>query len=585
MKNFIKLIRFAFSFKRLFLLSVLLGFLTVGSGIGLMMTSAYIIAKAALHPSIAYLQVGIVGVRFFGISRGVFRYLERLVSHDITFRLLAKFRVWFYKSIEPLAPASLMRYKSGDLLNRIVSDIESLEHIYVRVITPPVVAFLITLLMWILFGMFDLIFALAFTLCMILAGVGIPLLTHFLSRRYGRQLISVRSTLNENIIDGVQGITELLSFGQADNHFYEFNELNKDYLRLQRKMARINALHESLTALLMNFSVILMMYIAIPMVELALLDGVYLSVLILGVMAAFEAVTPLPESLQYLSNSLEASGRVFEMTETRAEIADPPTGEITASAFDLSVKNLSFRYGTNDEPALTDISFNIPEGGTLAIVGPSGAGKSTLINLLLRFWDYTEGNIRLGGKEIGQFNQEELRKFFSVISQNTYLFNESIKQNIALARPEATDSEIIRAAKLAQIHDFITRLPDGYQTYTGEQGHRLSGGERQRIAIARAYLKNAPVLILDEPTANLDVFTEQKVLESFRELSRDKTTLLITHNLNGLEKVNEIIVLKSGRIAERGPHDELIKQDSIYRRMKVLQNEHSVVEMMGNQTH
>ncbi len=585
MKNFIKLIRFALSFKRLFLLSVLLGFLTVGSGIGLMMTSAYIIAKAALHPSIAYLQVGIVGVRFFGISRGVFRYLERLVSHDITFRLLAKFRVWFYKSIEPLAPASLMRYKSGDLLNRIVSDIESLEHIYVRVITPPVVAFLITLLMWILFGMFDLIFSLAFTLCMILAGVGIPLLTHFLSRRHGRQLISVRSTLNENIIDGVQGITELLSFGQANNHFEEFNELNKDYLRLQRKMARINALHESLTALLMNFSVILMMYIAIPMVDLSLLDGVYLSVLILGVMAAFEAVTPLPESLQYLSNSLEASGRVFEMTGTRAEIADPPMGEITTSAFDLAVKNLSFRYDTNDEPALTDISFNIPEGGTLAIVGPSGAGKSTLINLILRFWDYTEGNIRLGGKEIRQFNQEELRKFFSVISQNTYLFNETIKQNIALAKPDASDTEIIRAAKSAQIHDFITRLPDGYNTYTGEQGHRLSGGERQRIAIARAYLKNAPVLILDEPTANLDVFTEQKVLESFRELSRDKTTLLITHNLNGLEKVNEIIVLKSGRIAERGPHSELFKQNSIYRRMKALQNEHSVVEMMGNQMH
>ncbi|MGD9900522.1 MAG: thiol reductant ABC exporter subunit CydC [Calditrichaceae bacterium] len=582
MKNFIKLIRFALSFKRLFFVSVLLGFLTIGSGIGLMMTSAYIIAKAALHPSIAYLQVGIVGVRFFGISRGVFRYLERLVSHDITFRLLAKFRVWFYQSIEPLAPARLMRYKSGDLLNRIVSDIESLEHIYVRVITPPAVAFMITLLMWILFGMFDLIFAMAFTLCMILAGAGVPLLTHFLSRNPGRQLISIRSALNENIIDGVQGITELLTFGQADNHFDKLNELNKEYLRLQRKMARINALHESLTGLLMNFSVILMMYIAIPMVELSLLDGVYLSVIILGVMAAFEAVTPLPESLQYLSNSLEASGRIFEITDTHPKISGPPPGELTTSGFDLSVKNLSFGYDTSDEQALTDISFDIPEGGTLAIVGPSGAGKSTLINLLLRFWDYTEGNISLGGTDIRHFNREDLRKFFSVISQNTYLFNETIKQNIALARPDASDAEIIGAAKSAQIHDFIMQLPDGYDTWTGEQGHRLSGGERQRIALARAYLKNAPVLILDEPTANLDVFTEQKVLGSFRELSRNKTTLLITHSLSGLEKMNDIIVLKSGKITERGSHEILLKHNGIYRRMRNLQNEHFAVEMIGN---
>lgn len=581
MKNFTKLLRFALSFRKLFLLSVLLGFLTVGSGIGLMMTSAYIIAKAALHPSIAYLQVGIVGVRFFGISRGVFRYLERLVSHDITFRLLAKFRVWFYQSIEPLAPARLMRYKSGDLLNRIVSDIESLEHIYVRVITPPVVAFFITLLMWILFGLFDMIFAAAFTVCMILAGIGVPLLTHFLSRKTGRQLISVRSALNANIIDGVQGITELLAFGQATCHFDESEKLNDDYHRLQRKMSRINALHESLTSLFMNFSVILMMYFAIPMVEASLLDGVYLSVLILGVMAAFEAVTPLPESLQYLSNSLEASERVFEMTETHPETADRHTKKISASGFNLSAEHLTFSYDASDEATLDDISFNIPQGDTLAIVGPSGAGKSTLTNLLLRFWDYTTGSIRLGGDEINKFNREELRKYFSVITQNTYLFNETIKANISLARPEATDAEIIQAAKAAHIHDFITRLPDGYDTWTGEQGHRLSGGERQRIAIARAYLKNAPVLILDEPTANLDVFTEKNVLESFRELSRGKTTLFITHRLKDLDKVSEIIVLKSGKIAERGTHGELIARDGIYRKMYDIQNDYSMVELLG----
>ncbi len=581
MTVFFRLLRQALAYKWWMLLASFLGFLTIGSSVGLMMTSAYIISRAALHPSVAVLQVAIVGVRFFGISRGIFRYLERLVSHEVTFRLLARFRVWFYRSIEPLAPAVLQKFRSGDLLTRVVSDVENLEHLYVRVLAPPFVALFVLILMWFLLGIFSPIFSLILLIAFVLTGSLLPFLTRKLSHAVGEQIVRVNSQLNTTAIDGVQGMAELVAFGQTARHFRRFEELNRKLTELQRKMNTITGTYESLLNLAINLTVSVLLWVAIPSVEQGTLNGVYLAVLALGTMAAFEAILPLPAAAQYLDQSIASGRRLFEITDAPAAIAEPDSPSPRPSDLSIEFKQVGFRYPGNSSPVLHHISFSLPEGQHFAIVGASGAGKTTLTHLLLRFWDVTEGAIFLGGHSLSRFHSEDARRFFALVSQQTYLFNGTIQDNLRLARPDASNQELEQAAREAEIHDFISSLPRGYLTEVGEQGLMLSGGERQRLALARALLKKAPILLLDEPTANLDAVTEQKILTTLQRILQGRTTLLITHRLSGLEKMDRIFVLRQGQIVESGTHVELLARGGLYAKMWAIQNEQIALEMVG----
>lgn len=572
MKNpFFRLLKIALDYKWWMILASLIGFFTIGSSVGLMMTSAYIIAKAALHPSIAELQVAIVGVRFFGISRGIFRYAERYISHEVTFKLLAKFRVWFFKSVEPLVPSRVSKYKSGDLLTRSVTDVENLEHIFVRVISPPIVALFILILMWFLFGIFSFSFSLIILFFFILGGIGVPLLTHFLSKSIGTKLVKLNTELNEIAIDCTQGISELLIFGQYKKWQNEYNTLNSNYINLQKKMASISGLHESLIGLTMNLAVIAILYAAIPFVNTGIMDGVYLSVLVIGTMAAFEAVLPLPTAVQFLEQSLKSAGRLFEITDEKPEIQNDNPQNPNVSDYSIRINNLHFGYNLSS-PIYKGLTFDIPEKNFVALVGASGAGKSTLINLLLRFWNYNSGKIFLGNNEITGFNQEQISKYFAAVPQDTYLFNLPIEENIKLAEPSASEQRVIEAAKMADLDYFINSLPNKYQEWVGEQGLKMSGGERQRVAIARAILKDAPIMIFDEPTSDLDALTERKILNTIYKLSEDKTVLLITHRLVGLEKADKILVMHNGQIIEEGKHAELIRKKGYYFHMLNYQN-------------
>jgi thiol reductant ABC exporter CydC subunit len=571
--TFIRLLKLAAPFKGRMALAALLGFATVGSGIGLMATSAYLIAKAALHPSIADLQVAIVGVRFFGISRGVFRYLERLVSHQVSFRLLARLRVWFYRSIEPLAPARLMGYRSGDILSRIVADIQTLEHFYVRVIAPPLVAGLVALVMWLFLGSFDLSLAITYLFFFLLGGVGVSLLAQRLSRGLGRRLVALRSELNVALVDTVQGVAELLAYNQEARHQARVRALGQGLAALQRRMAWIGGLSDSSIGLLTSLATLAVLTVAIPLVTAGELDGVYLAVLALAVMASFEAVAALPQAFQYLDNSLAAGGRLFEIVDAEPAVTDPAPPSPTPEGYGLAAVDLRFHYEADGPPALDGVGFVLPQGGCLAIVGPSGAGKSTLVNLVLRFWDYEEGQILLGGQDLHVYQQEEVRRVIGVVSQHTHLFNATIRDNLLLARPDAGQADLERAARGAQIHEFVQSLPEGYDTWIGEQGLKLSGGQRQRLAIARALLKDAPILILDEPAANLDSMTEREVMNSIHTLMAGRTTLIATHRLAGLEAVDEILVLREGRFVEQGQHHDLMQMGGYYRRMWDMQNQ------------
>ncbi len=566
---FRRLLALAAPFKGWLALSVLLGALTIGSSLGLLATSAWIIATAALRPSVADLAVAIVGVRFFGIARGVFRYLERLVSHHVNFSLLAQLRVWFYTALEPLAPARLMRYRSGDLLSRSVGDIETLQNFFIRVIAPPLVAVIVALATTIFFAAFDVSLALVMLIFMALIGVLVPLGVQRLSRATNRRLVEVRAELSVTLIDGLQGAADLSAFGRARAQAARVAHLSTELARWQGRMASITGWHTALSVALTNLALWSVLLMAIPLVRAARLTGVDLAVLALAALACFEGVLALPPAFQYLETNLAAARRLFEIVDEPDAVAAPsPALALPAQpGAELCINEVSFRYNPDEPLALDNVSLRVKTGQRVAIVGASGAGKSTLINLLLRFWDYTDGSITLNGRDVRAVDPAEVRRQFGVVAQRTHLFNATIRENLLLARTGASEADMVQAAQQAHIHDFIQALPLGYDTPIGEQGLALSGGERQRLAIARALLKNAPIVIFDEATANLDTATEREVWQAWRALMADRAVLILTHRLTGLEDVDDIIVLQQGRVVERGRHAMLLQQGGVYYRL------------------
>ncbi len=541
----------------------------------LMGTSAWLISEAALHPSIAVISVAIVGVRFFGIARAVFRYLERLVSHNITFRLLSRLRVWFYEKLEPLAPTRLMEYHAGDLLARIISDVGTLENFYVRVIAPPLTAILVMLGVSFFLASSDPRLAAALVGFFLLLGLILPILAQTMSQRPGSDVITQRAELNTQVVDGIQGMADIFAFGHTQDRLSQIATTGKSYGDSQKRLARINGLHSGLSTFMSNFALWVVLFLCIPLVTAGYLNGVILASLALITLSSFEAVTPLPLAAQMWISSREAARRLFEVVDTKPAVNEPTsTNKLNQpiTNHELQIADLSFTYPNQSQPALQHITFSLQPGTTTAIVGPSGAGKSTLANLLLRFWDYESGEIRLGGESLKAFAPDEVREQIAYVSQNTYFFNTTIYENLRMARRRVTREEVEAAARGAQIHDFIMGLPKGYGTLIGEQGLRLSGGERQRMAIARAIIKDAPILILDEPTANLDPLTEKLVLETLFNLMHRKTSLLITHRLVGLENADEVLVMDHGCIIERGAQKELLAQTGLFRRLWDLQN-------------
>ncbi len=571
-----RLLKLLAPFNGRILLSVLLGFATVASGIGLMATAAYIISAAALHPSIAELQVAIVGVRFFGLSRGVFRYLERLVSHDTTLRLLARWRTWFYQALEPLAPARLMGYHSGDLLTRIVRDIGALENFYVRSIAPPLVAVIVGVAACWFMGSFAGSLAWALGIFLILAGIALPALSLGTSSKLGPEILDQRARLSILLVDGIQGMADILACGQAKAYKARVRHAGEQLSQLQARMSMLSSLWNAFSSLLASLSMLAVLALAVQRVSAAQLDGVLLGVVALIALTTFEALQPLPLAAQYYASNRAAAARLYELVDAVPLVADPPESIPVPHASSLEVCGVSFQYPPSpDEPpdapspsfGLKDISFSLPPGKHIAMLGESGAGKTTLVQLLLRFWEYGAGSITFGGNDLRQYCPDDIRCHMAIVPQSTYLFSASLKENLLVARPDASEQEIIQACQQAQLHDFIASLPDRYDTWIGEHGLRLSGGERQRLAIARALLRDAPLLILDEPTANLDAATQQALLESIRHTSQGRSTITITQSMLGLECMDEILVLSNGRIVERGTHDQLLARHGLYQRM------------------
>lgn len=556
-KTLLRLIKISSNYTLWMILAALVGFLTVGSGVGLLMTSAYIIAKAALPVTIASIQIGIVGVRFFGISKGVFRYLERLISHEVTFRLLANFRVWFFKRLEPLVPARTASRKSGDLLSRFVTDVEELQNIFLRILAPPLVALFTLILMWFLFGIYDIKFSMVFLGFYLTAAIIIPYMSYKVSYHSGIEIVKVRAELKVKSVELVQGMSELAVYDTGNKHIRETSELNSRLTSLQQKVFFVNGLAESLVGLFMNGAVLSLLYFGIKAVSAGSMQGLFLPVIVIGVMASFEALLPLPAAFQNLSNSTKAASRLFQIIDSRI-LHEKGSKPRSIDSWDIELKDIYFSY--KDTLVLKDISLNIPGGKRIAIAGPSGSGKTTIVNLLLGFWQPDEGHILIGGKDISKLDPAYIRGKLSVMSQDCFLFNRTIKENLTLADSRAGRDKISRAIARSNFSEKLDLLPENLETHVGEHGLLFSGGERQRLCLARTFLKDSPVYIFDEPGTNLDSINERAVYDSIFSLGSDRTVLLITHKLKYLKQADYIYYIEDGTLKEKGTFDELIEK-------------------------
>lgn len=581
MTTFRRTLQFVKLYKGRTLLAVLLGFLTVASNIGLMGTSGYLIASAALRPeTVLLLWIPIVGVRFFGLSRGVFRYLERLVSHDLTFRILSQMRTWLYGRIEPRGAALLEHRRSGDVLSSVISDVNEMQNLYLRVLAPPVVAVLSSLLGIGIVSAFDLRLGLILAGMLLFAGLIVPAAAHILGRRGGEAAVKHRAELYADAADLIMGMPELLVYGRAEEAIGRLETSQSKLSALQDGQNRIAAVSGGLMLASAHIAMWLILAAAVSLAAAGSLNGILLPALSMVALASFEAVAPIPQTFQQFGSTMAAAERLFKLADEsgpagngqtdhggrakHAERSGSVSAKLPPEGFEIRMNNVVFRYAEEEAEALSGLTLTLPRGSRVAVVGESGAGKSSILQVLLKLRPFQKGDVTLGGIDLRELPEEGVRERFAVVSQNAQLFHASVRENLLLAKPDASFDEIQQAARQALIHDTIIGLPQGYDTLVGEWGARLSGGERQRLALARALLRNAPVVLFDEPTTGLDPVTEQAFLQQMETALQGKSVLWITHKLTGLENMDEIVVLRHGKVSERGTHEELLRRKGDY---------------------
>ncbi|MFF8710340.1 thiol reductant ABC exporter subunit CydD [Streptomyces sp. NPDC015184] len=555
-------------------LALLLGSLALGSAVGLMAVSGWLIARASEQPPVLYLMVAVTATRAFGLGRAVFRYAERLVSHDAVLKMLAELRVSVYRGLERIAPAGLRRTRRGDLLSRLVADVDALQDYWLRWMLPVATAAVVGtatvgFVGWLLPAAGAVLAA-----GLLLAGVGVPLVAGACSRRTERRLAPARAELATRITDLLGGTAELTVAGALPARSARTREADGVLTRIAARAAAATALGGGLTALIGGLTVIATALAALPAVRDGRLAGVELAVVVLTPLAAFEAVTGLPLAVQYRHRVKRSAERVFEVLDAPLPVHEPDDpAEAPATPFPLEVRGLSARYAGTDRDALDAVDLTLTAGRRIAVVGPSGSGKTTLAQVLLRFLDERTGTYRIGGVEARALEGDAVRRFVGLCAQDAHVFDSSIRENLRLARTDATDDELRDALGRARLLDWVESLPDGLDTPVGEHGARLSGGQRQRLALGRALLADFPVLVLDEPAEHLDLATADALTADLLTATRGRTTVLITHRLQGLEAVDEVLVLDAGRIVQRGPYADLAAVEGPLRRMLVRERE------------
>ncbi|MEU8757776.1 thiol reductant ABC exporter subunit CydD [Streptomyces sp. NPDC048659] len=562
-------------------LALLLGSLALGSAVGLMAVSGWLISRASEQPPVLYLMVAVTATRAFGIGRAVFRYAERLVSHDAVLRMLADLRVSVYRRLERIAPAGLRRTRRGDLLARLVQDVDALQDYWLRWLLPAGAAVVVGagsvgFTAWLL-PEGGAVLAVG----LLLAGVGVPLIGGALARRAESRLAPARGTLTTAVVDLLRGCAELTVSGALKDRVERAAAADRTLTGIASRQSAATALSAGLSALICGLTVAGAALVGVQAVRDGRLDGVALAVLVLTPLAAFEAVNGLPLAVQYRQRVRRSAERVLDVLDAPVPVHEPERPAAPpATPFPLELAGLTARHAGQGRPALDGFGLTLRAGRRVAVVGASGSGKTTLAQVLLRFLDAESGTYRLGGSEAAELDGDAVRRFVGLCAQDAHLFDSTIRENLRLARTGASDAELRAALGRARLLEWVDGLPDGLDTLVGEHGSRLSGGQRQRLALARALLADFPVLVLDEPAEHLDLATADALTDDLLRATEGRTTVLITHRLHGLDAVDEVLVLDRGRTVQRGAFEELAAVDGPLRRM--LEQERETDLLLGS---
>jgi len=535
-----------------------LSLLTAFASIALLTLSGWFISASAIAGLVAIdgntlvfnFMLPAAQIRALAISRTLGRYGERVVTHEATFRVLAGIRSWFFQQLIPLVPGRLSAMRSGDLLSRMTADIDALDALYLRLLAPAVVAAIGVIGVTGFLAFYAPVISLATGLMLMIAAVWVPWIFNRLGRAGAEEIVVLAANFRIRQLDMIQGLADLIAnraYGRFSDKLGQFSDL---MINIQRQNNRLSAISSAFTLLLSQLTLLIALTLAAISFKDGLLSGADSALVVFCVIAAFELVTPLPQAMQMLAKTQKAARRIRQVTQMPPTIIQPTQVLVLPGRYDLQLNEVSFCYSDQQGRVLNNISLTIPQGAKVAIVGPSGSGKTTLLQLIMRYYDPEQGSVLLAGQNIRQFDADELMSRFGVLSQRSQLFAATIKENLLLAKPDATATELNAAVKAAGLENFIGYLPEGLETWVGESGVKVSGGEARRIALARLYLKNAPVLILDEPTEGLDSDTERDVFTALADFARDKTVVMVTHREAGLGLVDVVYGMEQGVLCE-----------------------------------
>ncbi|MGV4275130.1 heme ABC transporter ATP-binding protein/permease CydC [Citrobacter farmeri] len=551
-------------------LGIVLAIVTLLASIGLLTLSGWFLSASAVAGfagiySFNYMLPA-AGVRGAAITRTAGRYFERLVSHDATFRVLQHLRIHTFSKLLPLSPAGLARYRQGELLNRIVADVDTLDHLYLRVISPLVGAFVVIMVVTIGLSVLDVTLACTLGGVMLLTLFIMPPVFYRAGKTTGQNLTHLRGQYRQQLTAWLQGQAELTIFGASDRYRAQMETTELLWHEAQRRQSELTALSQALMLLIGAVAILLMLWMAAGGVGGNVQPGALIALFVFCTLAAFEALAPVTGAFQHLGQVIASAVRITELTEQKPEVTFPTDVSDVPAQVTLTLRDVSFSYPEQAQKALDSLSLQVNPGEHIAILGRTGCGKSTLLQLLTRAWDPQQGEILLNDRPIAALNEATLRKTISVVPQRVHLFSATLRDNLLLAAPDASDEQLADTLRRVGLEKLLDDT--GLNSWLGEGGRQLSGGELRRLAIARALLHDAPLMLLDEPTEGLDATTESQMLELLADVMREKTLLMVTHRLRGLARFDQIIVMDNGQIIEQGNHADLLAQQGRYYQFK-----------------
>ena len=551
-------------------LGVVLAIVTLLASIGLLTLSGWFLSASAVVGvagiySFNYMLPA-AGVRGAAIIRTAGRYFERLVSHDATFRVLQHLRVFTFSKLLPLSPAGLARFRQGELLNRVVADVDTLDHLYLRVISPLIGALVVIVVVTAGLSILDVTLALTLGGIMLVTLLVLPPLFYRAGKPAGESITQMRGQYRQQLTAWLQGQAELMLFSASDRYRKQLEKTEQRWQDAQRRQAELTALSQALMLLIGGVAVVAMLWLTSAGVGGNSQPGALIALFVFCALAAFEALAPVTGAFQHLGQVIASARRITQITGQQPEVTFTAGNGQAFGQVSLTLNQVTFSYPQQPSPALENISLQVGAGEHIAILGRTGCGKSTLLQLLTRAWDPANGEILLNDQPLTRLNEATLRQAMSVVPQRVHLFSATLRDNLSLAAPGASDIQLMKALERVGLEKLLE--DSGLNAWLGEGGRQLSGGELRRLAIARALLHDAPLMLLDEPTEGLDATTESQILDLLAEVMREKTVLMVTHRLRGLARFNRIIVMDNGKIIEQGSHAELLAEQGRYYQFK-----------------